>query len=123
MLILFVDDDPDDYELFCEALQSFNSKAKCLHALDGEDALDTLNELIILPDYIFLDINMPKMDGRECLRQIKSDSKLKEIPVIVYSTTKQPKEIKTFKDLGAKEFIIKPAEFSELVHTLKDVIR
>ena len=123
MLILFVDDDPDDYELFCDALNSFNKKAKCLHAADGQEALDLLNDvLVVLPDYILLDINMPVMGGKECLARIKSNPRLKDSPVVVYSTTTNFGEMDVFKELGALEFIVKPGRFNDLVSVLSKVL-
>lgn len=76
MLVLFVDDDREDYETFCEALRYCNSKAKCLYSIDGEKALSLLNRLTVKPGYIFLDVNMPKMGGKECLTKIKADPDL-----------------------------------------------
>lgn len=123
MLILFIDDDEEDYALFCEALQSFDRKAECVHASDGKDGLNLLtNILIILPDFIFLDVNMPVMGGKECLMQIKSDPRLKDIPVILYTTTSHFGEIENFKKLGVKDFIVKPATFNGLVHPLREVL-
>lgn len=123
MLVLFVDDDPDDYDIFCEALRTANSNIKCIHAPDGKAAIDLLRDGIPkLPDYIFLDVNMPIMGGKECLIRIKEIPKAKNIPVIMYSTTKNPKEIIEYKQLGAKEFVVKPGTFEMLVNTLKKII-
>lgn len=123
MLILFIDDDKEDYEVFCEALRSFDSEVKCLHASNGHDALGLLqNVLFVLPEYIFLDVNMPIMGGEECIINLKKNPKFKEIPVIVYSTTANPREIETFKKLGAQDFIIKPSKFDQLVKILKQVL-
>jgi DNA-binding response OmpR family regulator len=123
MIILFVDDDPDDYDIFRDALKAAKPKTKCLHVEDGQAAIDFLNDGIsTLPDYIFLDINMPIMGGKECLMRIKKNPKLKMIPVIMYSTTSSVIEINEFKKLGAKDFIVKPATFRNLVNTLKEVI-
>ena len=123
MIILFVDDDPDDYDIFCDALKTAKPKSKCLHVEDGQAAIDFLNDRIsTLPDYIFLDINMPIMGGKECLMKIKQNPKLKMIPVFMYSTTTSPIEINECKKLGAQDFIVKPATFRNLVNTLKEVI-
>lgn len=120
MLVLFIDDDPDDYDLFCEALLTIVTEAKCLHFRHGKEALIALQTVV--PDYIFLDVNMPVMGGKECLQRIKKDPGLKDIPVIVYSTSSHPAEIRKFKELGAKEFIIKPGRYHELVDTLRGVL-
>lgn len=123
LLILFVDDDPDDFEMFCEALRSLDNHAKCLHAWDGQEAIDLLRNEMIMPHYIVLDVNMPRMDGKECLIKIKKDPQLKDIPVIFYSTTSDPLEIEKCKNLGAKHFVVKPEKFKELVRVLNQVLR
>jgi CheY-like chemotaxis protein len=123
LLILFVDDDPDDFELFREALTSLNAKATCLHVLDGKEAIDLLSdEIMTLPDYIVMDVNMPRMGGKECLVKIKKTRRLENIPVIFYSTTSNPDEIERCKELGAKNFIVKPGRFKELVAVLSQVM-
>ena len=122
MLVLFVDDDSEDYEVFCEALRSVNPGAECLHARNGQEALNILKEvLIVMPDYIFLDVNMPLMGGKECMIHVKQDTALKHIPVIVYSTTANPEEIAAFRKLGAERFVVKPPRFKELVGILKKI--
>ena len=98
LLVLLVDDDPDDFEMFREALKLLNERAECLHAWDGKEAIDLLsNEIIILPDYIVMDVNMPRMGGKECLIKIKKNKRLKDIPVIFYSTTSNALEIERCK--------------------------
>jgi len=120
MVILFIDDDVEDYHVFCQALNTVEPGAKCLHVTDGQQGLDVLYN--ILPDYIFVDINMPVMGGEECLINIKKNPSLKRVPVFVYSTTRHAKEVETFKKLGANDFVIKPTSFQELVDTLKVII-
>ena len=84
LTFLIVDDDADDCEFFCEAVSEINPHSRCLLANNGEDALMKLRtEMTNLPDLIFLDLNMHRMDGRKCLIELKKDSKLKNIPVII----------------------------------------
>ena len=123
MLVLLIDDDRDDFEIFSDALRKFDPKAKCQHSIDGEAAISLLNGLTHLPDYIFLDINMPRMDGKECLSKIKKDSKLKDIQVFMFSTTTYLKEINTYISLGARDFIIKPKSVNDLVDVFKAVLK
>lgn len=122
MLILLVDDDADDFAFFREALAESHSKARCLYAQDGFSALKLLEELVVLPDYLFLDINMPLMNGKELLKRIKSDARFKDIPVIIYSTTNNETEINQFFDLGAYRFLVKPSGFEVLIASLKTLI-
>jgi CheY-like chemotaxis protein len=123
MLVLFIDDDPDDYDLFCHGLKIVNDKAECLYVQDGLEALNLLNnELTILPDYIFLDVNMPLMGGEECLQEIKKNPDLQDIPIIVYSTTSDLVERGNLRRLGAAAFVVKPAKFNDLVDVLRKVL-
>jgi CheY-like chemotaxis protein len=85
---------------------------------NGMDALQWLNEATTPPDYIFLDINMPVMDGKECLVEIRKNPRLKEIPVIIYSTASEPREIATLYFLGASSYITKPRSYNELMPVL-----
>ena len=89
-ICLLVDDDPDDQEVFLTALADVSTSALCLVAPDGDRALELLYNEETMPDYIFLDLNMPRMNGFEFLAALKKSKILKNIPVIVYSTTAQP---------------------------------
>jgi CheY-like chemotaxis protein len=119
MLVLFVDDDADDYDIFCEAVSLSVPNAKTLRANDGYSALVLLEELVVAPDYIFLDINMPVMNGKEFLSLIKKDQRLKDIPVIMYTTSSEEREKATFQKMGASAYIVKPTDFTTLVSVLQ----
>src|SRR5690349_19380558 len=106
MIILAVDDDADDCEFFCDAIHEINNTIIVIKARNGEEALHTLHENVLLPDFIFLDINMPLMDGKTCLSEIRKDAKFREIPVIMYSTSSNEAEIQHFKAMGAN-FLVK----------------
>jgi CheY-like chemotaxis protein len=119
--VLFIDDDEDDKLVFGHALTAIDANIQYLTASDGIEALKILNEeLVILPDLIFMDLNMPKMDGFTCLDEIKKSSDLKEIPVLILSTSTNPRDIERAKNLGAKTFITKPSTYTALVDTLKN---
>lgn len=118
MIILYVDDDLDDRVIISEVFREIDPTINCLTVCDGRQAIDFLNSTGPLPDYIFLDINMPVMDGKECLAELKQNSKFREIPVIIYSTTNDPTEIKSFYRLGASSFMHKPNTFRQLHHML-----
>lgn len=120
MTILNVDDDSEDIEIFCEAVREIDASIICLVARSAEEALQILNSDIELPEYIFLDINMPKIDGNTCLREIKNDKRLKHIPVIMYSTYTRKSDIEIYKELDAG-FLIKQNSYAELVAELKKV--
>jgi CheY-like chemotaxis protein len=121
MTILNVDDDEEDIEIFCDAVREIDPSIVCLVAKSADEAMQILNGDIELPSYIFLDINMPKVDGNACLREIKNDRRLNKIPVIMYSTHTRKTDIETYKALNAR-FLIKQNSFCELVTELKKVL-
>src|ERR671910_306752 len=92
--VLIIDDDEDDRELFCEAVGYISKDIDCLHATDGENALELLAVgKGKLPDFIFLDLNMPRLNGKECLAEIKKLPRYTNVPVIIYSTSSHQKDI------------------------------
>jgi CheY-like chemotaxis protein len=107
-IIMLVDDDADDTLFFENALKKINSVYKCLSAWNGADALAKLRKAKSLPDFIFMDINMPLMGGRECLAELKKDEKLKNIPVIIYSTSNYEGDMDETRQLGAEYYLVKP---------------
>ncbi len=124
MKILYADDDVDDCELVVEALEKIDPNIECERASDGREALNMLmeNSNSELPDYIFLDVNMPVMDGRKCLMELKKDERLKDIPVVIYSTSQNEKEISELYKMGAQEYVQKPNSFNDLCFSLKLLI-
>lgn len=119
---LLVDDDADDTSLFKEVLEEVNPSIVFNSAEDGHQALHLLKkEGSILPDIIFLDLNMPRMSGKECLAEIKNDEKLLHIPVIMYTTSSQSKDIEETIQKGAICFITKPTNISELKNILSSI--
>lgn len=129
--ILLADDDEDDRLLTKGALAE-SRLANDLHTVkDGEQLMDYLRrrgEFAALadsprPGLILLDLNMPKKDGREALREIKSDPALRQIPVVVLTTSEAEEDIYRTYDLGANSFITKPVMFESLVRVMKDLGR
>lgn len=120
---LVIDDDSDDRELFSEALASVDPVIVCDQATDGAEALKRLAAReIAAPDIIFLDINMPVMDGWQFLTRLKSEDRYKDIPVIVYTTSSNMKDKRIADDLGALCFITKPHAFGRLKNMLGIVV-
>ena len=114
-----IDDDEDDYEIFKMALNDIDPAIILHYAYNGFDALKKLNgEHHLVPDLIFIDWNMPKMNGRQCLEEIKKNERLRNIPVYIYSTSSDPKAIEETRKLGASDFIVKPSSISNLVNIL-----
>ncbi|SKC43538.1 response regulator [Ohtaekwangia koreensis] len=115
LLILIVDDDQDDIEILRDGVREVETNAQCIYAHNGEDALHLLHSIVHgMPDVIFLDLNMPRMDGKKFLEAIKKDEKLSHIPVVIYTTSKLEKDKEETKALGAAHFISKPTTISEL---------
>jgi CheY-like chemotaxis protein len=121
--VLIVDDDIDDRDFFCEALYEIDGSIKCVCAKNGDEALSFLNQPnVVTPDYIFLDLNMPRLSGIQCLASIKKNKKTSQIPVIIFSTTKQNEEAEETKQLGADMFLTKPSRYTELIDMLSSIL-
>lgn len=120
--LFLVDDDADEQWIFTTALSAVDPTIQLSGAANGQEAIRQLAGALSTPDIIFLDLNMPIMNGIECLRRLKSDPGLSNIPTIMYSTTADPLIISQTKEMGAQEFITKPYEFDELVRTLRGLL-
>jgi DNA-binding response OmpR family regulator len=121
MWVLNIDDDKDDLEIFCDAIKEIDPEINCVGKQSAEEALRYLLQTDKLPNYIFLDINMPLMGGKACLQEIKKNNKLSGIPIIILSTTTNEREIAELKGLGA-DFMNKQPVYSSYVTTLKQKI-
>lgn len=125
--ILIADDDPEDRMLAADALQEGRLANDIRFVEDGEELIEYLQrsgryadaESAPRPGMILLDLNMPRMDGREALRIIKGDPQLRRIPVIVLTTSKAEEDIYRTYDLGVNSFIIKPVTFDGLVNIMR----
>lgn len=116
--VLLTDDDPDDRFLFEEALLSADPNITYDSAVDGLDAIDKLSQGNI-PDVIFMDVNMPRMNGIACLKELRQIPTLREIPVIMYSTSSYYRD-ECFR-LGANAYIEKPSDFAKLCEKLRTI--
>ncbi len=122
--VFLIDDDFDDQEFFSIALKKLDPSNECVFARDGEVGLQMIREDgNFLPDYIFIDYNMPRMNGLECLTEIRKMDRFLETPVYMYSTTNNPQTMEDSKELGATGFIVKPSNLQVLVELLKVTIR
>lgn len=119
---MLVDDDADDATLFCETLTRTVPGTKCLTAENGLELFQFLStQYGDRPDVIFLDINMPVMNGWECLIKLKGDSSYNSIPIIMYSTSSAKRDIDMAYSLGAMAFLTKPEDLKELSKILNIV--
>jgi CheY-like chemotaxis protein len=130
-VILLVEDDKGDQELIRRSLASGRVRSELYIVEDGEEALDYLcqrgrfagGESCPLPDLILLDINLPRLDGKEVLRRIKADARLRHIPVVMLTTSQQEQDVLRSYANGANSFITKPArldEFSKVIQGLQE---
>ena len=126
--ILMADDDPDDQILLQEALRENNIPNVVCFVENGEELLDFLNQRgkfegskCTVPGLILLDLNMPKMDGRQALKLIKADPVLKKIPVVVLTTSKADSDILECYNLGVNSFVSKPVNFKDLVDVTREI--
>ena len=123
MVIFIVDDDEDDKKLFIESAKEINSSITFITASDGQEALRLLkDERNKPPDYIFLDLRMPRVGGKKCLEEIRGDKRLHDIPVFIYTTSTDVKDSVEFKEMGAVHFISKPADPSDIYYILSVVL-
>lgn len=121
--ILLVDDDRDDTALFEEVLGEVRPSIILQTAENGIEALEGLqNRVTPLPDLIFLDLNMPRMGGKECLLQLKGNTQLRNIPVIIYTTSSQSADIEEAMIAGAVCFITKPNSIKEMKTVLSSIV-
>ena len=118
MLVLYAEDDVEDFNIFNDIILTLNPSAQVLNVRNGTEALEFLENANILPDFVFLDINMPAMDGKSCLKYIKKDDRFSNIPVIIYTTSNSKRDIELCNQLGATDFIQKPVTFNDGVETL-----
>lgn len=126
-IILMADDDDDDRLLVQEAFTEAKLSNELLFVKDGQELLDYLNgkneiafnRLVPYPSLILLDLNMPRKDGREALREIKADSRLRSIPIVVLTTSSAEEDVNYCYELGVASFITKPSTFKGLVETMK----
>ncbi|MES2881999.1 MAG: response regulator [Bacteroidota bacterium] len=122
-IFFLVDDDVDDLEFFQEALSQVDPSLICITSSNGEKALEKLRGWVApFPDLIFLDLNLPRVDGKKCLVEIKKMETFINTPVIIYSTSSDQKIINEVLALGAAHFLVKPNKSGELHAAIKNIL-
>jgi CheY-like chemotaxis protein len=119
--ILLVDDDSDDQLYFQEAINELNESLACEIANNGREAIEQMN-VPPPPDLIFLDLNMPVMNGYECLEYLKNEDRYKDIPVIIFTTSQNVNDIERSRKMGAELFFTKPSNFNTLCTKLGKIL-
>lgn len=122
--ILMADDDPDDREIILDAISTLHPHEIVCFASNGEEVLQILEELPSSNDpcLIILDLNMPKLNGTQTLKQLKNNQRFRNIPVIIYSTSINPVEKEKCLNLGAHSYVIKPVSYKESIETVKSFL-
>jgi CheY-like chemotaxis protein len=121
MTCFLIDDDPDDRKFFQLALNTLDSKVELITASNGVDALEKVNSTnFAIPDYVFLDLNMPYMSGKECLIRLRDIRAMKNVPIILYSTIR--KDYEELSSRWASAFITKPNSIGDLVKILSSIL-
>jgi CheY-like chemotaxis protein len=121
--ILLIDDDSDDQEIFTWVIKSIDPHSRVDSVSDGVEALEKLKDEHFHPDLIFLDLNMPRMHGLDCLKRIREIRRWDGCPVIVYSTSSNPQDIARCRAAGANDYIVKGNEVSVIKHELSQALK
>ena len=127
--VLLVEDNPEDVELTLRALKKSNLVNAVHVVTDGAQALDFVfcagaykgRDIQTPPKVVFLDLKLPKVDGKEVLRRIKSDERTKVIPVVVLTSSQEEKDVVESYHLGANSYIVKPVDFEKFIHTIAEL--
>jgi CheY-like chemotaxis protein len=115
-----IDDDIDDQEIFLSVLEEVDPSIKCYTAANGQEAIHKLTSEEVKPDLIFLDLNMPLMNGKQFLKACNALDDCKEIPVIILTTSSDKSSMEETRRLGAKDYITKPDKFSAWGSIIKE---
>ena len=129
--LLLIEDSDEDFEAFGRIMQKLSVTNPIHRCIDGDDALDYLHhggeyadsDKVRRPAIIILDLNLPGTDGREVLEQIKQDEELKIIPIVVFTTSSNPKDVEICYRYGVNGYIIKPMDVKKLMHTIQILIQ
>jgi two-component system, response regulator len=127
--ILLVEDNPSDFELTMRALQKQNLASKVFHVKDGAEALEFIfatgafvkRKVDNRPKVVLLDLKLPKVDGIEVLRRIKTDARTKDTPVVMLTSSQEERDVLESYHLGANSYIVKPVDFSNFVHAVSEL--
>jgi two-component system response regulator len=127
--ILLVEDNPQDAELMIRSLKKTHVANPIFHVEDGAEALDFLycrgsyadRNSSNVPKVVFLDLKLPKVSGLEVLRQIKADIKLRSLPIVVVTSSREDPDVKAAYELGVNSYVVKPVAFDSFVETMKNL--
>jgi len=121
-IVMLADDDSDDTEMFFEAVEIAVPEMVYHSAVNGSALLEKIDALDNLPEIIFLDMNMPIMNGRQCLEVLKADTRYQKISVVMISTSSHKKDVDTCLEAGALCYLVKPSDFNILIKLVKEIL-
>ncbi len=122
MKIYLVDDDSEEAELFGEAIERIDSSIELVWHHDVMEALDDLIRADTPPDILFLDLNIPKISGKQLLSLLRMNKQTKDLPIVIYSTSISKKDIEDTEPYGVKAFLQKPEDFNKLVSRIREIM-
>ena len=120
--ILLIDDDPEEFDMLCDALTHVDKSIGCVQAFNCKEGFEKLGASAGLPKFIFLDLNMPPSSGKYCLEKLKKHPVYASVPVFIYTTSDRETDKMETTKLGAQKYFIKPNSMSELKHLLSHVV-
>lgn len=120
-IILYAEDDLDDFESLKEALDQISQNQQLVHAKNGEDAISFIKQSSVLPSLVVLDLNMPVMDGKEVLKWLKQQDQYKNIPVMIFTTSSREEDVKLCQSYGCT-FFRKPTLYRDLLHVAQTML-
>ena len=121
LTVLLVEDNPGDVDLVLDALRDSQLAPRVTVAVDGVDALAQLRAGSDLPDLILMDLNLPKKDGRAVLREMKADARLRQIPIVMLSSSAAERDVADTYELGANCFVTKPADVDDFFAAVRAI--
>lgn len=121
--LLLIEDDEDDQLLFREAIEDLRLPVQLQVAGHGVQAIELLRDNTYFPDLIIMDMNMPAMNGMDCLKRLKKDARLQSIPVVIFTTSQNPADAEKAMALGASFFSVKPPSFTLLKNTITGFLK
>jgi DNA-binding NtrC family response regulator len=122
MIVVLVDDDEDDLEIFCEAVQLVEETIECIPINSCQQLLLFLSDKTATPDFFFVDLMMPAIGGMECIEAIRSDARLNSSKVVLYSSMVTAQQVEALSGFNAT-FLCKPVNFTDLVSEVKNVLK
>jgi CheY-like chemotaxis protein len=121
--IVLIDDDPDDLDIMKETLSKVEPSTQCISFVYPDEAIRVItSELIVIPDYIIIDMNMPRKTGLECLRELRAQEEFQDIPIVIYSTTISQATREALRKAGATHVFQKPSKYEAWTGVLKKVL-